>query len=352
MSRCGRCGVIETEKILLPKQLGPILQDEKMDPFVLGEMMAATAQGLAIPSSYGESVLNEPKKKKVVLSPNKRISPINKAYSPPPSVTYDSKGLLNESLANSNNSKRIVDLNGKEVSTMKNNQQRNIASDLSNPKKKKVVLAPNEKKSPGKERPTLADWTEVPIKKNNQHKHVNRRSRAYSWQFVHNVILPKKIPGPVAEEQVQIQARPAVKEIMKLVSGTDDESLSAIEELLLDERRRGTSWRELADETIMELILREVDAFKFISTLSKAYNIPLTDIGLFLATPPDESTMSLMEEAVCQKMLGLFYEVLKMDIGLLTGLLSCKDTTKQVESAIFELLNNDEDLRRRIWSNQ
>jgi len=295
----------------MPDQLGPMLQDEKMDPFVLGAMMADSAPGIEIPSSNVASVLEQPKKKKGLLGPNEKITPDNFA-SPPPSFTISldkvKKKETEESklMGNVNNSKRLVDLNG----------------------------------------------TEVPTKKNNQNKHVNRRSRAYSWQFVHNVILPKKIPAPVIEEQIQIQARPAVKQIMKLVSGIDNESSSAIEEILLDEKRLGTSWREIADETIMELILKGVDAFQFISILAKAYDIPLSDVGLFLATPPDEGTMSLIEEAVCQHMLGLFYEVLKMDISLLKGLLSCKDTTTQVEKAIFELLNNDEDLQRRIWSNE
>jgi len=299
----------------MPEQLGPMLQDEKMDPFVLGTMMANSAPGIEIPSSNVASVLEQPKKKKGLLGPNEKITPDNFA-SLPPSFTIsldkvkkkeaeDSK-VDSKLMGNVNNSKRLVDLNG----------------------------------------------TEVPTKKNNQHKHVNRRSRAYSWQFVSNVILPKKIPAPVIEEQIQIQARPAVKQIMKLVSGIDNESSSAIEEVLLGEKRLGTSWKEIADETIMELILKGVDAFQFISILAKAYDIPLPDVGLFLATPPDEGTMSLIEEAVCQNMMGLFYEVLKMDISLLKGLLSCKDTTKQVEQAIFELLYNDEDLRRRVWSNE
>jgi len=301
----------------MPEQLGPMLQDEKMDPFVLGAMMADAAPGIEIPSSNVASVLEQDnwtsdldksKKKKGLLGPNEKITPDNFA-SPPPSFTISLDKVKKKETADSNlmgnvnNSKRLVDLNG----------------------------------------------TEVPLKKNNQNKHVNRRSRAYSWQFVHNVILPKKIPAPVVEEQIQIQARPAVKEIMKLVSETGNESSSAIEEVLREEKRQGTSWREIADETIMELILKSIDAFQFISILTKAYDIQPSDVGLFLATPPDAGTMSLIEEAVCQQMLGLFYDVLKMDTSLLKGVLSCKDTTQQVEKAIFELLSNDEDLRRSLW---
>jgi len=318
-SMCGRCGVIETEKISTPRQLGPSQQDEKIDPLVLGGMLADSASGLALPISSSNAAavpnrdLDKPKKKKGLLGPDEKISPDNFATAPPSfSISLDrvEKKEMGDSkiLGNVNDPKRLVDLSGKEA----------------------------------------------PSKKNCLHKHVNRRSRVYSWQFVNNVIMPNNDllrPAPVIEEQVQVQARPAVKEIMKcmqmFISRNGKGSVAAIEEILLEEKRLGTPWREIADETIMELILKGVDAFKFISSLIKAYDIPPSDVGLFLATPPDEGTMSLIEEAVCQNMLGLFRGVLRMDVSLLKGLVSCKDTTEQVELEIFELLNNDDDL----WKN-
>merc|ERR1719357_994566 len=101
-----------------------------MDPFVLGEMMANSAPGIEIQSSNVATVLEQP---------NEKITPDNFA-SPPPSFTISldkvKKKETEESklMGNVNNSKRLVDLN----------------------------------------------VTEVPTKKNNQNKHVNRRSRAYS----------------------------------------------------------------------------------------------------------------------------------------------------------------------------
>jgi len=314
-SSCGRCGVIETEKISTPKQLGPQVWDEKMDPLVLCGMMADSAPGLALPISSSNAAavpnrdLDKPKKKKRLLGPDEKISSDNFS-SPPPSFTISLDRVENKEtgdskmLGNVNDPKRLVDLSGKEA----------------------------------------------PSKKNNLHKHVNRRSRVLSWQFVNNVITLKNdllIPAPVVEEQIQVQARPVVKEIMKCMpmftSRNGKGSFAAIEELLLEEKRLGTPWREIADETIMELILKGVNAFTFISSLIKAYDILPSEVGIFLATPPDEGTMSLIEEAVCQNMLGLFRGVLRMDVSLLKGLVSCKDTTEQIEKEIFELLTNDEE---------
>merc|ERR1719204_2161204 len=134
----------------------------------------------------------------------------------------------------------------------------------------------------------LVDYTAVSAR-NKKLKNVNRRSRVYSWQFVKNVVNSKSdlsIPEPVMEEK-QPQARPVVNLIVKLLQdyktdeGTKDDS---IEKLLAQEKLLGTPWREIADETIVELILEGVNALQFIIALINAYGLPPADVGLFLAT--------------------------------------------------------------------
>jgi len=303
LSGCGRCGIIEVMQLVVPNKGAPIVQ---------GAMMESTGmspvQVLPTPSSNSAAAptLDRPKKIKKVLGPEEKISPDNFA-SPAPAFTISLDQVKKNTAAdpnwqgNTNNPKFHID--DKKVQDPK----------------------PNNKKL----------------------KHVNRRSRAYSWQFVKNVVNPKNdlaIPNPVLEEPANMQARPVVKRIVELVPmyGTINGPLASdvIEKLLTQEKEQGTPWREIADETIMELILNGLSAFNFIVALINAYNIPTSDVGLFLATPPDEGTMSLIEEAVCQESLDLFLEVLKMDQKLLKGLLECKDTTEQVHREIFDLLND------------
>jgi len=195
---------------------------------------------------------------------------------------------------------------------------------------------------------TLIDYNklEAVTKRNKKLKNVNRRSRVYSWQFIKGVMQNNglsNIPEPVMEEK-QNQARPAVNLIIKLLAenntGDSMQAVNSIEKLLAQEKLLGTPWREIADETTVELILEGVNALQFIIALIKAYDIPPSDVGLFLATPHDEGTMSLIEEAVCQDSLDLFLEVLKMDDNLLKGVLECKDTTEFVEKEISDLLND------------
>jgi len=266
-----------------------LLQDEKKDSSGLFSAQVLPTQGSNIATAFNKG---KPKKKKGVLGLGEKISPENFA-SPAPSFTISMDQV-----------------------------------------KKKGTEEPNWMGN------TLVDYMAV-NKKNKKLKNVNRRSRVYSWQFVKNVNSKSdlSIPDPVVEEKSQ--ARPVVLLIVKLLQesdeGTEDDS---IEKLLAQEKLLGTPWREIADETIVELILDGVNAYQFIIALINAYNIPPSDVGLFLATPHDEGTMSLIEEAVCQDSLGLFFEVLKMDNDLLKGVLECKETTEFVEKEISDLLND------------
>jgi len=312
---CGRCGVIEPEQLLVPNKSSNIqLLDEQEDPIVQGAMMdsigveVSPAQVLPTQgsSSAAASKLDRPKIKKV-LGPEEKISPHNFA-SPAPAFTISLDQVKKNTMADPN-----------------------LVGNMNNPK---FLIDDNK----------MGDF-----KPNNRQQHVNRRSRAYSWQFVKNVVNQKNdlaIPNAVLEEPAHIEARPVVKSIVDLVPmyRTKDGTLScdAIENILTQEKLQGTLWREIADETIMELILNGLSAVNFIVALINAYDIPVSDVGLFLATPPDEGTMSLIEEAVCQDSLDLFLEVLRMDEKLLKGLLECKDTTEQVHKEIFDLLNDVE----------
>merc|ERR1719499_651978 len=148
----------------------------------------------------------------------------------------------------------------------------------------------------------------------------NRRSRCISRNFVMHVMNRNEgvnIPEPVIEEEeIGLVARPVVKKIVDIVQKrkTDDarQVSIAIGEILQKEKANGTPWREIADETIMELIIHEVNAYSFILALISTYAIAAYDVGRFFATPPDEGTMSLIEEAVCQDSMDLFDEVLKL----------------------------------------
>jgi len=273
---------------LLVSNVSPnqLLQDEKISRESFPAQVLPT-QGSNIATAFNQG---KPKKKKGVLGAVEKISPENFA-SPAPSFTISMDQV-----------------------------------------KKKSTAEPNWMGN---------TFIEAMNKKNKKLKNVNRRSRVYSWQFVKNVVSSKNdlaIPDPVMEEK-QSQARPVVNLIVKLLQEykTNDDS---IEKLLLQERLLGTPWREIADETIVELILEGVNALQFINALINAYGLPPSDVGLFLATPHDEGTMSLIEEAVCQDSLDLFFEVLKMDDNLLKGVLECKETTEFVEKEISDLLND------------
>jgi len=302
-SGCGRCGIIEPMQLVVPNIEAPIVQGAMMESTGLSPV-----QVLPTPSSNSAAAptLDRPKKMKKVLGPEEKISPDNFA-SPAPAFTISLDQVKKNTVADPN-------WEGK----------------MNNPK-----FHIDDKK------------VQDPKPNNKQLKHVNRRSRAYSWQFVKNVVNPKNdlaIPNPVIEEPASTQARPVVKKIVELVpmyrtkKGTL--AVDVIENLLTQEKLKGTPWREIADETIMELILNGISALNFIIALINAYDIPTSEVGLFLATPPNDGIMSLIEEAVCQESLDLFLEVLKMDQNLLKGLLLCEDTTEQVHREIFDLLND------------
>jgi len=289
MERCGRCGVIEREELsVLSKPISKLMLDEKSDPVVLGAMMASKSDAFSSPQQ--------------MTSPDVKFSPDDIA-STQPSYTINLDQVK----------KRPAD-----EALVKN-------TFLLNDKKMEALIAKNSKKL----------------------KNVNRRSRALSWHFVNKVGMPKndlEIPMPVMEENIGAQPHPVVNAIIELAPQykTRDGTLAvdAIEKLLIQEKKQGTPWREIADETIMELILNGLNGNNFVAALINAYDIPTYDVGLFLATPPDEGTMSLIEEAVCQDSLDLFYEVLKMDENLLMGVYECKDTTDEVHREIVDLLDD------------
>jgi len=175
-------------------------------------------------------------------------------------------------------------------------------------------------------------------------KNVNRRSRAYSRQFVMQVMIRNEmsIPELVVEEEFGATARPVVNKIVELakqyLSWKNDIVLRNLQELIEQEKHQGTEWRELADETIMELIINEVDAFHFVATLIKSYRVSYYDFGKFLATPPDEGTMSLIEEAVCQDLMDLFDDVLKMDEQVVNGLLESEEVSSEVRDILLSTI--------------
>jgi len=183
---------------------------------------------------------------------------------------------------------------------------------------------------------------------------VNRRSRAYSRQFVMKVANEAGAAGDggvggvepaagIAEEDPSV--RPVVRKIVELTPQyqTDEGVLvvDALEKLLTVEKLKGTKCLEVADEVYMELIINEVNGYNFVAALLNVFEVSFEDFGLFLATPPDEGTMSLLEEAVCQESLDLFYEVLKMGKdGVLKGVLSCKELPEEVRQEVLDLMND------------
>jgi len=289
LARCGRCGVIEREELAVSRKLisKPDIEEKRAYPNVLGSTIAPP----------------KVEKKKGLLQPEEKLSPESFASKPPSSKMIENKV-----------KKRLE---------VEDNEKSNISIDNS---------------------------TETSIAKNSQNfLKLNRTSRMLSRNFVNKVVMSNKdfaIPISVStcEENLGVQVRPVVNSIVELVPlyVTEDgtPAVDAVENILKQERLRGTPWREIADETIMELIVYGLNIFNFVVALVNAYDIPTYDVGLFLATPPDEGTMSLIEEAVCQELLNLFQEVILMDDNLLKGILECKDLTNQVQKDIFNLINN------------
>jgi len=164
----------------------------------------------------------------------------------------------------------------------------------------------------------------------------NRMSRAYSRQFLASVNFGE---GP---SDHLVNARPLVNNIVNLVEkcyeSKDSSGYEEMQLLLRTERQKGTPWQEIADETIMELIINELRIFYFAKALIKAYNVSTYDFGNFISAPPDKGTMSLIEEAVCHNSMTLFVDLLQMG-DVLSGVLESKDVPAEAQEKILLLLN-------------
>jgi len=190
---------------------------------------------------------------------------------------------------------------------------------------------------------TIGNESTIKHKKfNKKLKNLNRRSRAYSRQFVMHVMTRNEISVPATVREDDFQADPIVNKIVQLAQRYRREKselvLEDLEKILHNERLKGTTWQDIADKTIVELIINEIDALHFVAVLMNVYGISYYDFGRFLSTPPDEGTMSLIEEAVCQDLLDLFYDVLKMDRQVLRGVLNCNDVSLEVRDVLLSII--------------
>jgi len=175
----------------------------------------------------------------------------------------------------------------------------------------------------------------------NDRKLINadRRSRCFSRSFATQVISPLgvMISEQINEEEIGLNAAPAVRKIVELSQNSgaeDDEKVFAgISNILRQEKAKPTPWREIADETIMELIIHDVNGWNFVRALISIYGVDTYDLGMFMATPPDEGTMCLIEEVLCQESLDLFEKVLKLD-RVLHGALECDDLCNEVKDIL------------------
>jgi len=189
---------------------------------------------------------------------------------------------------------------------------------------------------------TLDNETLKRKKFNKKLKNVNRRSRAYSRQFVMHVMTRNEISVPETVREDEFKSDPIVKRIVHLVKqyrkNKSEVALVGLGNVLVQEKLKGTTWRDIADRTIVELIINELDALHFSAVLMSVYGISYYDFGRFLSTPPDEGTMSLIEEAVCQDLLDLFFGVLKMDRQVLRGVLDTNEVTMEVRDMLKSII--------------
>jgi len=177
------------------------------------------------------------------------------------------------------------------------------------------------------ETPLLNKKSVKPVKNIDRTK---KRSRAFDRQFV------LKLGKETAPE------RSVVNTLVDLSLNYKSESakvIDALEKILTVERMKESKWRDIADETIIELIVNDVNVFNFVSALIRTYSIDTYEFGQFIATPYDKDTMSLIEEAVCQESIELFLQTLRMDQDLQRGVLECKDVVDGVRKEIFDLLD-------------
>jgi len=171
-----------------------------------------------------------------------------------------------------------------------------------------------------------------PFQKYKSIKNINRRSRAYSRQFVASV----NFAGPT-----EIYARPIVNKLVDLVTKCykSKDSYEEMETILAKEQRNdGSLWKAIADETIMELLINEVNIFYFAQALIHTFKISKYDFGNFIATPPDKGTMSLIEEALCHDSMPLFLDLLQKEGDILSGVLESKDVPAEAQEKIILLL--------------
>merc|ERR1719193_1557276 len=142
-----------------------------------------------------------------------------------------------------------------------------------------------------------------------------------------------------------MNARPLVNNIVDLVIECYEGKPSGyaeLENLLAKEKRKGTTWQEIADETIMELIINEVKVFYFAQALIHIFDISKYDFGNFISTPPDQGTMSLIEEALCHDSMPLFIELLQLERDILSGVLESKDVPSEAQEKIILLLSQQQ----------
>jgi len=164
----------------------------------------------------------------------------------------------------------------------------------------------------------------------------DRRSRCFSRSFATQVISPLgvMISEPINEEY---NAAPAVRKIVELSQNSraenDEKVFVEISSIVRQEKAKGTPWQDIADETIMELIIHDVNGWNFVQALISIYGVSTYDLGRFMATPPDEGTMCLIEEVLCQESLDLFEEVLKLD-RVLEWALECDDLSNEVKNIL------------------
>jgi len=175
-----------------------------------------------------------------------------------------------------------------------------------------------------------------PFKRFKSMSKANRRSRAYSKQFIESVNF-----AAGSSEQI-VNARPLINNIVSLAEqcyeSKDSSVLEEMEHILTLEKQKGSSWQEIADEAIMELIINELKIIYFAKPLMKAYGITTHEFGHFISTPLDRGTMSLMEEAVCHDSMSLFVEILQIG-DVLSGVLESKDVPAEAQEKIIALLS-------------
>jgi len=163
-----------------------------------------------------------------------------------------------------------------------------------------------------------------------------RRSRCLSRSFFTKFGSPLgvKVPAPLMENDISspFTTELLIGKIVKIMENKrpeDDENVFLeISHLLRREKAKGTPWKQIADETIIEFITLDLNVSIFARALISAYGVSAYSIGKFIATPPNFQTLSLIEEAICQDSLCLFEELLLLD-NVMRGLLECQELSDE-----------------------